>query len=71
VTSNQELKGQRSATLSPLDLKQIREAVSELRATSPKSVLADLVEEKIRALEDDDPGLLLDYAPSQRRRIFS
>jgi hypothetical protein len=71
VTSNQELKGQRSATLSPLDLKQIREAVSELRATSPKSVLADLVEEKIRALEDDDPGLLLDYAPSQGRRIFS
>lgn len=71
MTSNQELKGQRSVTLSPLDLKQIREAVSELRATSPKSVLADLVEEKIRALEDDDPGLLLDYAPSQRRRIFS
>ncbi|MFL5131491.1 hypothetical protein [Microvirga tunisiensis] len=54
-----------------MDLKQIREAVSELRATSPKSVLADLVEEKIRALEDDDPGLLLDYAPSQGRRIFS
>ena len=71
MTSNQELKEQRSATLSPLDLKQIRDAVSELRAASPKSVLADLVEEKIRALEDDDPGLLFGYALSQGRRIFS
>jgi hypothetical protein len=54
-----------------LDLKQIRDAVSELRAASPKSVLADLVEEKIRALEDDDPSLLFGHAPSQGRRIFS
>jgi|UPI0004B9AE0A hypothetical protein len=58
-------------TLSPLDLKQIREAVSELRTASPKSALADLVEEKIRALEDDDPDLLFDDTPSQGRRIFS
>ncbi len=71
MTSNQELKGQRSMTLSPLDLKQIREAVSELRTASPKSALADLVEEKIRALEDDDPDLLFDDTPSQGRRIFS
>lgn len=71
MTSNQELKGQRRMTLSPLDLKQIREAVSELRTASPKSALADLVEEKIRALEDDDPDLLFDDTPSQGRRIFS
>jgi hypothetical protein len=58
-------------TLSPLDLKQIREAVSELRTASPKSALADLVEEKIRALEDDDPNLLFDDTPSQGGRIFS
>jgi hypothetical protein len=64
MTSNQELKGQRRATLSALDLKQVRQAVSELRAASPKSVLADLVEEKIRALENDSPSLLFDYAPS-------
>ena len=70
MTSNQELKGQRRTTLSPLDLKQIRDAVSELRAASPKSVLADLVEEKIRALEDDDQGLL-EYASLQGQRIFS
>jgi hypothetical protein len=54
-----------------LDLKQIRDAVSELRAASPKSVLVGLVEEKIRALGDDDPGLQFDYAPSQRRRTGS
>jgi hypothetical protein len=71
MTSNQELKGQRRATLSALDLKQVRQAVSELRAASPKSVLADLVEEKIRALENDRPSLLFDYAPSHGRRILS
>jgi hypothetical protein len=71
MTSDQELKEQRSATLSPLDLKHIREAMSELRAASPKSILADLVEEQIRELEDDDPGLQFGYAPSQERRIFS
>ncbi|QRM29468.1 hypothetical protein [Microvirga sp. VF16] len=71
MTSNQELKGQRRTTLSSLDLKQIRDAVSELRAASPKSVLADLVEEKIRVLEDDDPGLLLECASSQDWRVFS
>jgi hypothetical protein len=71
MTSNQELKGQRRAMLSALDLKQVRQAVSELRAASPKSVLADLVEEKIRALENDSPSLLFDYAPSQGRRILS
>jgi hypothetical protein len=54
-----------------LDLKQIRDAVSELRAASPKSVLADLAEEKIRTLEDDDPSLLFGHAPSPGRRIFS
>jgi hypothetical protein len=71
MTSDQELKGQRSATLSPLDLKHIREAVGELRAASPNSILADLVEEKIRALEAEDPGLQFGYAPSQKWRIFS
>lgn len=69
MTLNQEIKGQRRATLSPLDLKQIREAVSEVRAASPGSVLADLVEEKIRALEDADPNRLFDAM--QEWRIFS
>ena len=65
MTLNQELKGQRT-TLSPLDLEQIKAAVSEVRAASPESALADLVEEKIRAL-DDDPNLLK-YDSSEDRR---
>ena len=39
------------ATISPLDLEQIKKAVNELRNSHPRSVLADLVEERIRALE--------------------
>lgn len=69
MTLNQETKGQGRATLSPLDLKQIREAVNEVRTASPRSILADLVEEKIRALEDADPNRFLD--PMQEWRIFS
>ena len=42
--------GQR-VMVSPLDLQQIKDAVSELRNSHPGSVLADLVEEKIHALE--------------------
>ncbi|WP_262029185.1 hypothetical protein [Microvirga sp. Mcv34] len=60
MTSNQESKRQGTTALSPLDLKQIRDAVRQLRAASPRSVLADLVEEKIRALENDDPAYALD-----------
>ena len=37
--------------VSPLDLKQVRDAVKEVRASHPSSILADLVEERIRALE--------------------
>ncbi|MBD2745886.1 hypothetical protein IC232_04155 [Microvirga sp. BT688] len=37
--------------VSPLDLSQVRDAVREVRACHPGSILADLVEEKIRALE--------------------
>jgi hypothetical protein len=44
------------------EFQQIRDAVSELRAVSPKSVLADLVEEKIRAFEACDPILQFDIA---------
>ncbi|WP_160195380.1 hypothetical protein [Microvirga sp. BSC39] len=37
------------------DLKQIKEALRELRTSSPRSVLADLVDEKIRAIESPHP----------------
>jgi hypothetical protein len=50
------------------DLQQIRDAVSELRARSPKSVLADLVEEKIRLIEACDPMLRFDVALLHRHR---
>jgi predicted dinucleotide-utilizing enzyme len=37
--------------VSSLDLNQVRDAVREVRASHPSSILADLVEEKICALE--------------------
>ena len=70
MTSNQELKGSAEARQSPLDLKQIREAVSEVRAATPRSVLADLVEDKIRALASEDQDLPFDVAPAQDWRVY-
>lgn len=71
MTSNHELKRQGTTTLTPFDLKQIRDAVSQLRAASPKSVLADLVEEKIRALENEDPGYALERQRPHGWRLLS
>ena len=50
------------------DLQQIRDAVSELRARSPKSVPADRVKEKIRLIEACDPMLQFDLAHLRRHR---
>lgn len=67
MISNQEQDRPERAAISASDLAQIREAVSAVRAASPDSVLADLVEEKIRALEGGMPvpftggGLLLGW----------
>lgn len=55
MTSDRKCEARTRSMLSSWDLKQIKEAVRELRAASPRSVLADLVEEKIRAMENDDP----------------
>lgn len=46
MTTNQDLGEQKQAMYSSLDLKQLKDAVRELRASSPGSALADLVEEK-------------------------
>lgn len=54
--------------ISLCELQQIRDAVSELRAVNPKSVLADLVEEKIRMIEACDPLLQFDVALLHRYR---
>jgi transcription initiation factor IIE alpha subunit len=48
---DQGLRDNDRATLSPLDLKQLRDALREVRTSHANSALADLVEEKIRALE--------------------
>jgi hypothetical protein len=50
-----------------LDLRQIKEAVRALRAANPRSALADLVEEKIRIIERDDPACWRDF-PRLRER---
>lgn len=51
MTLEQGPRNSYRAAISPLDLNQIRDAVREVRNSHPRSVLADLVEEKIRALE--------------------
>ena len=50
------------ASYSSLDLRQVREAAGELRASGTESVLAELVEEKLRTVEEslsspDEAGL--------------
>jgi hypothetical protein len=50
------------------EFQQIRDAVSELRAVNPKSVLADLVEEKIRMIAACRPMLQFDVALFHRHR---
>lgn len=51
MTSEQKPGKQKRPLFSPIDLKQVRDAVHELRASAPHSVLADLVEEKLRSIE--------------------
>ncbi len=51
MTLEQGPRGSQRVMISPLDLQQIKDAVSELRNSHPGSVLADLVEEKIHTLE--------------------
>jgi hypothetical protein len=71
MTSDYESVGQKRALVSPLDLEQIKDAVNELRALSPKSVLADLVEEKIRKIENGYPAPRQELAQAWNRRIAS
>jgi hypothetical protein len=54
--------------ISLCEFQQIRDAVTELRAVNPKSVLADVVEEKIRLFEACDPMLQFDIALLHRHR---
>ena len=67
MTSIQEMREDDGAMVSPSDLRQIRDAVSELRASDPRSVLADLVEEKLRRIENEGlPHIAVPQAPEWR-----
>ena len=67
MTFIQEMREDDGAMVSPSDLRQIRDAVSELRASDPRSVLADLVEEKLRRIENDGlPHIAVPQAPEWR-----
>jgi hypothetical protein len=48
---DQEREVRQDAGMCSWDLEQIKDAVGALRASCPGSVLADLVEEKIRLIE--------------------
>lgn len=69
MTSDRPFQQQMEATPSSLDLNQIKEAVRELRASSPRSVLADLVEEKIRMMESRHPVPPFQISARQTRWI--
>ena len=67
MTSIHEMEEDNGAMVSPSDLKQIKDAVSALRASHPGSVLADLVEEKLRRIENDGmPHIAVPQAPEWR-----
>ncbi len=69
MTSIQDMDERDGAVVSPADLKQIRDAVRALRASHPRSVLADLVEAKLRRLENGHlPCIDIPQAPE--RRLF-
>ena len=69
MTSDGLFEEHKGAMLSPSDLKQIKDAVRDLRSASPNSALADLVEDKIRALEKGCPMHRLGFSPDQARSI--
>ncbi|MCB8819314.1 hypothetical protein [Microvirga rosea] len=70
MTSHRNNESRKATTLSPVDLKQIKDAVVMLRASHAKSILADLVEEKIRALENDSAMPRSGPVSTPVRRIF-
>lgn len=71
MTSERNPEVRKRAMIHPSDLDEVKEAVYQLRASSPRSALADLVEEKIRAFESGSSTSRLDLLPSQERRLLS
>ena len=60
---DQEREVRQDTGMCSWDLEQIKDAVGTLRASCPGSVLADLVEEKIRLIERGDPVPRQEFAP--------
>ena len=65
MESDRELADQTNAMDSPPDLQQVKDALSLLRVSSPESVLADLVEEKIRTMENGGLTLPQAFSPTE------
>jgi hypothetical protein len=70
MTSDQELDGRMRAAPSALDLQQIKEAVNELRASNPESALADLVDERIREIDNGTPASQFDAQLPRARQVL-
>jgi hypothetical protein len=51
MTLKQELRRQERAVLCRSDLEQIRDALRQVRASCPTSVLADMAEQKFQSIE--------------------
>lgn len=71
MSPTQKTGEQREATLSSMDLTQIKNAARELRISNPRSVLADLVEEKLRAIESGRESLRLASPSDPEARMLS
>jgi hypothetical protein len=71
MTSDQQFGKHKGGLMGPQDLAQIREALSDLRALRSHSALADLAEEKIRALESGFPGRVPGFRPPRKPRNLS
>jgi hypothetical protein len=70
MTSEQGPDPREVAMIRPADLDEVKEAVCQVRASSPKSVLVDLVEEKIRKIEGRSPTSRLWASSVQERPLF-
>ena len=69
MTSDWSFQNETRALPTLSDLKQIKEAVRDLRASNPRSALADLVEEKIRMVESRHPASSFHVSAQQTRLV--
>jgi hypothetical protein len=70
MTSEQGPDLREKASIHPTDLDEVKEAVCQVRALSPKSVLVDLVEEKLREIEAGSAASRLQASLMQQRPLF-